>query len=188
MDEPIGCADPTGWQATTSRGTGKVSPVRVNPGDVLTGVLTVGSVVPGIDEVAAPALEVTETVEVGLDALAAIREAKAAEESLDAAEAAYVPKVGDKVYRVWGDGSKIGGRSWTPENPLYSSNYRNVAGLPNENSGENIAQGVLNDVSGIKVKAATALDGNEGGWIEYEIPNVANQVTITGGAAIYPPL
>src|SRR5262249_31381899 len=40
-----------------------------------------------------------------------------------------------KVFRVWGDGSKPWGPSWTPVDPRTVPNYRNAAGLPSKNSG-----------------------------------------------------
>ncbi len=77
------------------------------------------------------------------------------------------------VYRVYGDGAKPSGFSWTTVNPNTVGNYRNAAGLPNVNSGRFVIQGRagLNDV--IKSRSALPLDGNAGGLPELII-NPAN--------------
>ena len=71
-----------------------------------------------------------------------------------------LPKVGDKVYRVFGENNKPMGEYWTPVNPNKLKNFRSRAGLPNENTGRFVLEGEIIDNTGIKVGKATSLDGN----------------------------
>ena len=81
-------------------------------------------------------------------------------------------KNGNNVYRVYGGEAKVDGASWTTKNPKNIKNYRNKAGLPNANTGENMVTGVVTDSSKVfKKQRALPCDGNKGGLPEYVIPN-----------------
>ncbi|WP_437922105.1 DUF6443 domain-containing protein [Sphingobacterium sp. LRF_L2] len=68
------------------------------------------------------------------------------------------------VYRVYGDGASMYGKSYSLINPLYVPNYRNFAGLPNVNSGEFLLKGYI-PLKDIKIGRlfAAPLDGKIGG-------------------------
>jgi uncharacterized protein RhaS with RHS repeats len=67
-----------------------------------------------------------------------------------AAESAEaVVNEGTAVYRVWGDGAGAWGRSWTTVDPGTISNFRDVAGLPSQNSGRFFSIGILNNAEGV---------------------------------------
>jgi hypothetical protein len=89
------------------------------------------------------------------------------------------PKVGDKVYRVWGDEAGSFGRSWTRINPNKVSNYRNEAGLPDKNTARFASEGRINSLDGVEQRPAIELDGNKGGLDELVIPNPIIQVDLT---------
>ncbi|MBM9502564.1 hypothetical protein JWG44_20120 [Leptospira sp. 201903071] len=75
----------------------------------------------------------------------------------------------EKVYRVYGDGAKAAGKSWTPVDPNTVTNFRDLSGLPNSNSGRFVIEGTVRRFNIIKERAALALDGNQGGIKEYII-------------------
>jgi len=68
------------------------------------------------------------------------------------------------VYRVYGGGSSMYGRSYSLINPRYVPYYRNFAGLPSVNSGEYLLRGSLQfkDINVGRLFAAP-LEGNTGG-------------------------
>jgi RHS repeat-associated protein len=74
-----------------------------------------------------------------------------------------------KVYRVYGDEAQAMGGSWTPVNPSTVENYRNVAGLPNENSGRFVIEGTVQESDIILQKFADPIGANVGGLPEYII-------------------
>ncbi|MCQ2335643.1 MAG: hypothetical protein MJ010_00455 [Paludibacteraceae bacterium] len=81
-------------------------------------------------------------------------------------------KKGDIVYRVYGSKSQYNGASWTTVNPEHLPNYRSLAGLPDDNTGEFLIKcKVINPAKCIEVRPALPLDGNPGGLIEYVIPD-----------------
>ena len=89
------------------------------------------------------------------------------------------------VYRVFGGGSSGYGRSWTPVNPNSVRNFRNAAGLPNQNTGQFVARGTVRP-SNIQVrKPADPLNGNAGGLPEYIID--PNKVKINNISGVNPP-
>ena len=108
------------------------------------------------------------------------------------------------IYRVWGGPfAPEDGRSWTPVNPalietLGPGTYRNLAGLPNRNTGEFLATGYIDlltlvrttGTSILEVLASELLDGNEGGLPEIRFLNRAdvraNVRNITSYPAIPP--
>ena len=73
------------------------------------------------------------------------------------------------VYRVFGGDSRAQGFSWTPENPMSVSNFRNQAGLPAGNSGNFMIKGTVNPKNIIQSRPALPLDGNQGGLREFII-------------------
>ena len=94
---------------------------------------------------------------------------------------------GTKVYRVWGDGAAANGRSWTTVNPGSVPNYRGAAGLPSQNTGRFVSEGVIQDATGVTTRSSLPLGGNSGGLPEVLIPNPANQVRLTGVSGVNPP-
>ncbi len=89
------------------------------------------------------------------------------------------------VYRVWGGGAKADGRYWSPINPdSLGSNYRDAAGLPNENTGTNLITGLLVNRAGVEVSSATPLDGNRGGLVQYFIPDPNKQVKVISNKSV----
>ena len=92
--------------------------------------------------------------------------------------AGNVDSAGAKVYRVWGDDAMAWGRSWTTTDPRTVSKYRNAAGLPNENTGRFISEGILDDASGVRLKSADPLHGNTGGLPELVVPNPERQIRL----------
>jgi len=93
---------------------------------------------------------------------------------------------GTKVYRVWGDKSGAWGKSWTATNPGEVENFRDAAGLPNQNTGRFVSEGVITDMKGIKTKAATPLHGNKGGLPEVVIPDPEKQVKLERVSGVNP--
>jgi RHS repeat-associated protein len=93
---------------------------------------------------------------------------------------------GTKVYRVWGDEASAWGRSWTTVDPRTVPDYRNVAGLPNENTGRFVTEGILKDAKGVTLKSADPLHGNVGGLPEVVVPNPQGQITIKNVQGLNP--
>ena len=89
-----------------------------------------------------------------------------------------VPKSGDKVYRVWGDKAGANGRSWSRTDPRTVDNYRDAAGLPNQNSGRFVTEGTLTNTKGVTQRDALSLHGNKGGLDELVVPNPAKQIRV----------
>jgi hypothetical protein len=89
---------------------------------------------------------------------------------------------------VWGGPvAPEDGRSWTPVNPalveaLGPGTYRNLAGLPAANTGQNVATGTIDlltlirttGTSILEVLASLPLDGNDGGLPEIRFINRAD--------------
>ncbi|MES2269237.1 MAG: RHS repeat-associated core domain-containing protein [Bacteroidota bacterium] len=79
------------------------------------------------------------------------------------------------VFRVFGGDAQAAGGSWTPENPLSVSNFRDAAGLPSggasgmNNTGRFVVEGIVKKADIIRTQMATALDGNAGGLTEHII-------------------
>lgn len=96
------------------------------------------------------------------------------------------PKLGDKIYRVWGDGAKAGGRFWSRTDPSTVKNYRDVAGLPNQNSGRFVTEGILTNTKGVKQNYAAPLHGNKGGLDELIVPNPNKQIRIKRVSGVNP--
>ncbi len=109
---------------------------------------------------------------------------------------------GITVYRVWGGNpnqpginySGPYGSSWSPIPPhvaerLFSTTYRNVAGLPNiNNMGRFLSTGTINDISVVsRIQTATPISPNSGGLLEYIIYNAQNVVNLTRIQGINPP-
>lgn len=87
-------------------------------------------------------------------------------------------RVGQRVYRVWGQDtnnpdllpqqSGLWGRSWTRIDPRAVPDYRNAAGLPdNANLGRFISEGRLSDTTGVTTREALRIGNNTGGLDEY---------------------
>jgi RHS repeat-associated protein len=94
---------------------------------------------------------------------------------------------GTTVYRVWGDAATAGGRSWTTVNPASIGNFRNIGGLPSQNSGRFVSEGVVRDTTGITSRSALPLHGNRGGLPELIFPDPATQIELTRVSGVNPP-
>jgi RHS repeat-associated protein len=82
-----------------------------------------------------------------------------------------------KVYRVFGGRSQQFGESWTTVNPkFFGQGYRNLAGLPNTNTGDNIVEGFVKWSDIEKVRPSLPLGGNTGGLPEVIIKNSAKKI------------
>jgi hypothetical protein len=94
------------------------------------------------------------------------------------------------VYRVWGGGSPPNGKYWTTLNPLSNTqNYRNLAGLPTENTGEYMTTGTLVEQTGVQYGTATGLpNGTTGGWPQVYVPNPTQQIIQDGVTPLGPPI
>jgi hypothetical protein len=99
------------------------------------------------------------------------------------------PTEGMRVWRVFGEaqddlgglerGSRPFGESWTPRNPLESDDFRRDAGLPDENPGRFLVEGILRNPSHVDdIRPALPLDGQPGGWPEYLIKNADDAVEV----------
>lgn len=69
------------------------------------------------------------------------------------------------IYRVFGGESRAIGNYWSPINPkLYGSQYRNLAGLPNSNTGAFTLKATtpLRNINLRTIKPAAPFDGNFG--------------------------
>jgi RHS repeat-associated protein len=93
---------------------------------------------------------------------------------------------GTKVFRVWGDEAGAFGKSWTTVDPRTVPSYRSAAGLPNQNSGRFLSEGILQDTSGIRLKTADPLHGNAGGLSEVVIPNPQLQIQLRNVQGLNP--
>jgi hypothetical protein len=77
--------------------------------------------------------------------------------------------------------------SWTNVDPRTIPDYRNVAGLPDQNTGQFLSEGVLTDPAGVTVKLADPLHGNIGGLVEVVVPNPPAQIGVTNVVGLNPP-
>jgi hypothetical protein len=75
----------------------------------------------------------------------------------------------------------------TTSGRTYTPNYRGAAGLPSQNTGRFVSEGVIQDATGITTRSSLPLGGNPGGLPEVLIPNPANQVRLTGVSGVNPP-
>ena len=92
------------------------------------------------------------------------------------------------MFRVYGENNNPLGQSWTDVDPGTVEDFRDVAGLPDVNTGRFVIEGTLNSVEGVTTRSALPLDGNVGGLNEILIPNAAQQVTITRVSGVNPEL
>lgn len=95
-----------------------------------------------------------------------------------ATKSVHVPKVGDRVYRVWGGEAGANGRSWSRTDPKTVDNYRDAAGLPNQNSGRFVTEGTLTNTKGVAQRDALSVHGNKGGLGELVVPNPGKQIRV----------
>jgi hypothetical protein len=108
----------------------------------------------------------------------AVRGAAGAAAASAAARTAEVG-VGTTVYRVYGGQSKQMGTFWTTANPSATPDFAAKAGLPAENQMTNVVEGVITDMSGVKVTQAAPGARGPGGINEVQIPDAAKQVKVT---------
>jgi RHS repeat-associated protein len=132
------------------------------------------------------------TAGVGVAIEALTTTAEVASELVPATEAAVegeglgAPKVGDTVYRVYGENNNPLGQSWTRVDPSTVENFREAAGLPDVNTGRFVIEGQLTSVEGVTTRGALELDGHAGGLDEVVIPNASQQVEITNVSGANP--
>ena len=93
---------------------------------------------------------------------------------------------GDRVFRVWGDDAAANGRSWTRTDPRTVENYRDAAGLPNQNSGRFVTEGTLTDTAGVTQREALSVHGNRGGLDELVVPDPARQIRVDRVSGVNP--
>jgi hypothetical protein len=86
-----------------------------------------------------------------------------------------------------GDGAAANGRSWTTVNPGALSNYRGAAGLPSQNTGRFVSEGLIQDATGVTTRSSLPLGGNLGGLPEVLIPTPASQVQLIRVSGVDPP-
>ncbi len=79
------------------------------------------------------------------------------------------------------------GRYWTPVNPAEVAGFRAAAGLPVENTGRFVIEGVLQDATGVQVGRAAAGAGGRGGIPEFLVPAPAKQIQIINVSGANPP-
>ena len=79
---------------------------------------------------------------------------------------------------MWGDGAGANGRSWSRTDPRTVENYRDAAGLPNQNSGRFVTEGTLTNTKGVAQRDALSLHGNKGGLDELVVPDPAKQIRV----------
>jgi RHS repeat-associated protein len=80
-------------------------------------------------------------------------------------------ETGTRVFRVYGGKSSPMGKSWTPVDPRTVPNYRKAAGLPPENSGRFLIEGVLDSPEGVIKRGALPIGNNPGGLQEFVVPS-----------------
>jgi len=95
-------------------------------------------------------------------------------------------KSGTKVYRVWGNEAGPYGKSWTPVNPSNVNNFRNVAGLPAQNTGRFVSEGVLTSTKGVVSRKALEIGSNTGGLPELVVPNPKTQILLQRISGVNP--
>lgn len=146
---------------------------------VRTALTSVAKLVPGLGRAAEAGTEVVAT---------------AAEK-----EAIQAPTAGMKVWRVYGEaqdaageglarGSRPFGESWTPKDPRLSTDFRFEAGLPDENPGRFIIEGVLKDPASVtETRDALEIAKGSGGWPEYLIKDADQSVDVTSVSGVNEP-
>ena len=92
-----------------------------------------------------------------------------------------------EVYRVWGDGSGPNGSYWTTTNPNNVPNFRSAAGLPVENSGRFVSEGILIDKCKVRYGSAAPGAGGAGGLREVLVSDPARQIRLTRVSGANPP-
>ena len=108
------------------------------------------------------------------------------DQSVASREAASGKRTGATAYRVWGGASGPLGQSWTPIDPRVApEDYRDLAGLPNTNTGEYLVIGILVDLKGVVLVPASPMPqgtgGTTGGWPELVVPRPGDQIQIING-------
>ncbi len=98
-----------------------------------------------------------------------------------------VPK-GTKLYRVWGGKAGPWGRSWTPVDPrsIIPGLYRDIAGLPDVNSGQFLSEGTLLGEGAYFKGPADPLDGNVGGLMEVILRCAEQDLGLEGVSGLNP--
>jgi hypothetical protein len=102
------------------------------------------------------------------------------------AAAREAPKIGQKVFRVWGDEAGAWGKSWTRIDPRTTPGYRNAAGLPKQNTGRFVSEGRLRSTAGVEARAALSLEGKSGGLDELVVPDPRRQIELEGVFGVTP--
>ena len=87
-------------------------------------------------------------------------------------------KIGDRLYRLYGGGSRKLGRSWTSQDPRTMKNPAKELGLPKENAANRMTSGKLNNTEGVGTQPAAPIGNNPGGAPETVVPNPETQIDI----------
>jgi len=103
-----------------------------------------------------------------------------------AGEGSTIIQQGMPIFRVYGNGASAFGKSWTPIDPSTILNYRNLAGLPDENTGRFIIEGIIKNTNGMYFRNALPLDGNAGGISEILVLDAINQIQIMSVQGVNP--
>ena len=88
------------------------------------------------------------------------------------------PYVGQTLYRVFGAEAQPFGRYWTRRRPDRSQDYRDEAGLPDDNSGRFVIQTRIQNVNNLEAGPAKPLGQNRGGWDEVFVPDPPAQLKV----------
>jgi hypothetical protein len=91
------------------------------------------------------------------------------------------------LYRVWGGDSPPFGESWTTTNPGAVSDFRGGAGLPPENAGRFVSEGILSGTDGVYTTTASRIGSNPGGLPEVVVPNADAQIDLIRVSGANPP-
>ena len=107
---------------------------------------------------------------------------RAAGQLVGTAATVAAPFAKTPVYRVWGGGAPEFNPSWTTVDPRTVARYRRGTGLRNENTGEMLTSGTINNlravVNGARFTKAARGPGGPGGLPEVKIPNAAKRVKV----------
>jgi uncharacterized protein RhaS with RHS repeats len=167
-NDPVNAVDPTG--ATTCTNNGNGTQTCSSNGTVLDTAILAARV---IYEVTAKAT--------GLPSMTspASKSERSDTKPVQMTQAQIEKKLdGVTVYRLWGGKSGPNGHSWTPIDPRNLPDARDNLGLPDVNTAENLTTGRLIDSSGVLLRAALPLDGNNGGAPEILVPDPTTQIEV----------
>jgi RHS repeat-associated protein len=181
------------WASTVAQGAGPGSPASSHSGSMLGNIASgamggaEGAIGAGIACAgnalckAVAAAAASSAVPVGLGLLGALAS------PCDACSKIDGPREGTTVYRVWGGDAPPNGHWWTTIDPRTVPNYRDAAGLPEENTGQHLSVGTLVDNTGVTPMPATSLGGRAGGLPSLVVPHPEAQIRVALIETLDPP-